>query len=249
MIETDSELSIPPYTLRRSARRRRTMELSIHPTLGLIVAAPARAPRQEIEAFVHRKERWIRRALEDARARAQQLQRSFISGESLPYLGGTLELLVLETQNGTRPHVERAEDRLCVELPQTASDGERRATVIAVIERWYKDRAQEVLSERVRHFAPLASASPAGLAVRDQKTRWGSCGKHGTLYFSWRLMLAPMPVLDYLVVHELCHLRQRGHGRRFWRSVAAVLPDFEEREAMLRRDGWRYRLSSPVQAR
>ncbi len=232
----------PSYTLRRSSRRRRTIELSIHATLGLVVAAPARATQHEIDAFVRRKERWIRRALKEAHTRTLHHQRRFVSGESLPYLGGTLELIVLEAQDGTRSHVERAGDRLRVELPQTASASGRRAAAIAVIERWYKDRAQEVLSERVRHFAPLAGVTPTGLVVRDQKTRWGSCGKHGTLYFNWRLMLAPMAVLDYLVVHELCHLRQRGHGRRFWRLVASAMPDFEEREAMLRRDGWRYRL-------
>ncbi len=246
MIETDRELFVPSYTLRRSSRRRRTIELSIHPTMGLVVAAPVRATQREIETFVRRKAHWIRRAIDDARTRKQQLERRFVTGEPLPYLDSTLELVVLEARNGTRPHVERASDRLHVELPHTPGDEERRAAAIAVIERWYRERAQEVLSERVRHFAALASVSPTGVVVKDQKTRWGSCGKHGTLYFNWRLMLASMAVLDYLVVHELCHLRQRGHGRRFWRLVAAVLPDFEEREAMLRRDGWRYRLSSPV---
>jgi predicted metal-dependent hydrolase len=160
-----------------------------------------------------------------------------VSGDALPYLDATLALAIGEAQNGSI--VERRGGLLYVRVPAGARAAERQA----VIEAWYKEQAQSVFLERVEHFAPIAAVTPGGVAVRSQKARWGSCGRHGTLYFNWRLLLAPQAVLDYLVVHELCHLRQRGHGPRFWRLVERVLPDFEKREATLRRDGWRYRLS------
>jgi predicted metal-dependent hydrolase len=229
------------YTLRRSRRRRRTVELSVDPALGLIVAAPSRTPVSEIDAFVRRKARWVHRALEDARERERHLCRDFTTGEPLPYLGGAFTLNVVEAG----PADERAVlvgACLEVSLPASLSGEERRSATIKALEAWYKAQARARLSERVQFFAPRIGVRSRDVRVRDQKTRWGSRGKDGTLYFSWRLIMARPTVVDYLVVHELCHLRQPGHGRSFWALVAGVLPDYQWRRAELRRDGWRYRL-------
>lgn len=230
------------YTLRRSRRRRRTMQLSLGPEGGLIVAAPMRTSHREVEAFVQQKARWVRRALREAREREEFLRRDFITGESIPYLGQALQLCLVDAGVGQRT-VERHGARLEVRLPAAVTEGRRRAVIIESLAAWYKADAQAVFPERVRHFAPRIGVEPKGLRVRDQKTRWGSCGKDGTLYLSWRLVMAPLPIVDYLVVHELCHLRRKGHGPAFWALVARVLPDYQERRAELRRDGWRYRLS------
>ena len=229
------------YTLRRSRRRRRTVELSIDPSLGLIVAAPARTPLSEIDAFVRRKARWVQRALQDARRREHHLRRDFTSGESLPYLGQALRLSVIETE-AAGPRAALVGVCLEVALPTSMSSEERRAATIEALEAWCMAQARTTFLERVQFFALLIGVRPKDVRVRDQKTRWGSCGKDGTLYFSWRLIMAPPSVVDYLVVHELCHLRQPGHGRAFWAQVVGVLPDFQQRRAELRRDGWRYRL-------
>ncbi|MDO8611981.1 MAG: SprT family zinc-dependent metalloprotease [Dehalococcoidia bacterium] len=230
------------YTLRRSRRRRRTVELSIDPALGLIVAAPAKTPLSEIDGFLRRKARWIRKALENEREREQHLRRDLTSGEFLPYLGRAFTLSLVEAE----PAGERAVlVRTCLEVSLAAgsSGEERRSATIEALEAWYKAQARATFLERVQCFVPLVGARAKDVRVRDQKTRWGSCGKDGTLYFSWQLIMAPPSVVDYLVVHELCHLRQPGHGHAFWALVAGVLPDYQQQRAALRRDGWRYRLS------
>jgi len=140
-----------------------------------------------------------------------------------------------------RSRVELAGTWLSVRLP-TGDASEQRAAIVNAIEGWYRERAEAIFSERVGIFAPLIDVRPKKIVVRGQKTRWGSCGKDGTLYLNWHLVMAPLPVLDYLVVHELCHLRQPGHGRRFWSLVGGVLADYRARRAELRKDGWRYRL-------
>ena len=241
MAQSEPTALVPAYTLRRSTRRRRTIEISIDPAAGVIVAAPARAAQHEIDAFVRRKARWISKALDDAHRRRAHVQRQFVTGEPLPYLDETLRLVVVEGE-GARPRGRRTGDALIVSVAPGDARG-RREAIVRALEGWYRARAREVLSRRVAHFAPVVRVSPSGVRVKSQKTRWGSCGKNGRLHFNWHLMLAPARVLDYLVVHELCHLRERGHGRRFWGLVGEGLPGYAECEAELRRDGWSYRLS------
>jgi predicted metal-dependent hydrolase len=227
------------YTLTRSARRRRTIEISIDASGGVCVAVPVRTPAHEIDAFVRKKQRWIAKAVDAMRSAGRHSERQFVTGEALPYLGETLRLRVVE--DGAAG-VRRVEGRLDVRVDARQNESERRAAVRQRVEGWYKSQAEVVLRERVRLFAPLAGAVPARVLVKTQKSRWGSCGKDGALRLNWALIMAPLPVIDYLVVHELCHLRQAGHGRRFWRLVAKVLPDYVSRRAELRREGGTYRL-------
>ena len=219
------------------------MELSIDAAGRLCVAAPVRTPGHEIDAFVRSKARWIARALRDTHQRERSLRRSFTTGERLLYLGREVYLRVVETDAGHLASVRLIADSLEAGVPAGMCEDERRATVLEALEGWFMSQAGATLGERVRALAPLVAVQPGQVRVRKQKSRWGSCGKDGTLYFNWAIVMAPPPVLDYLVVHELSHLRRRGHGVAFWKVVERALPDFEARRAQLRRDGWRYRLA------
>lgn len=230
------------YRLTRSRRRRRTIEISVDAAGLLSVAVPMRTTTAEIDAFLRQKRAWIRKRLEEQRNGAGRLpERSFSTGESLPYLGQTLLLHVVEAGDAARASVRMAGGRLDVHVLTGLRDDERRSAIRRGIERWYMARARDTFSERVAHFA-LHIAHPTRVIVKTQKTRWGSCGKDGALRFNWCLVMAPLPVIDYIVVHELCHLRRQGHGKPFWQLVANVLPDYQLRRAELRRDGWSYRL-------
>jgi hypothetical protein len=106
-----------------------------------------------------------------------------------------------------------------------------------ILETSYRERAREVFLRRVQALAELLQVHPKRVQVRDQKTRWGACTGRGTLTFSWRLILAPPAVLDYVVVHELCHLRHANHSRRFWDLVAQACPQYAAHRAWLRENG------------
>ena len=96
-----------------------------------------------------------------------------------------------------------------------------------------------MLAQRTAYFARQVGVTYGRITVRDQKTRWGSCSQTGNLNFNFRLILAPSEVLDYVVVHELCHRRQMNHSAQFWQEVAQVLPDYRKRKAWLTENGWR----------
>ena len=109
----------------------------------------------------------------------------------------------------------------------------------AAQEKELRERAKSVLAQRTAYFARQIGVTYGRITVRDQKTRWGSCSQTGNLNFNFRLILAPLEVLDYVVVHELCHRRQMNHSAQFWQEVAQVLPDYRERKAWLTENGWR----------
>lgn len=106
-------------------------------------------------------------------------------------------------------------------------------------EKELRERAKSVLAQRTAYFARQVGVTYGRITVRDQKTRWGSCSQTGNLNFNFRLILAPSEVLDYVVVHELCHRRQMNHSAQFWQEVAQVLPDYRKRKAWLTENGWR----------
>ena len=109
----------------------------------------------------------------------------------------------------------------------------------ALQEKELRERAKSVFAERVAYFARQIDVTYGKITVRDQKTRWGSCSQAGNLNFNFRLILAPPEVLDYVVVHELCHRKQMNHSAQFWQEVAQVLPDYRKRKAWLAENGWR----------
>ena len=114
--------------------------------------------------------------------------------------------------------------------------------VVAALERWYRAEARAVLERRVAHYGERMAATPFAVLVRSQKHLWGSCSSDGVLRFNWRLVMAPSKMVDYVVVHEFCHLRHPHHQKPFWDAVGAIIPDYRERRAALRKEGDNYRL-------
>ena len=110
---------------------------------------------------------------------------------------------------------------------------------LQALENRYRNAAREVFTNRVAYYHRFTGGHYTSITIRDQKTRWGSCSQTGNLNFNFRLILAPLEVLDYVVVHELCHRRQMNHSTQFWQEVAQVLPDYRKRKAWLTENGWR----------
>ncbi len=218
------------YIVVRSARRRRTFALTVERDGTVRVAAPMRARAEEIRRFVERHRRWIASRLAARPPDRAPLQ--FASGECIPYLGRPLRLLV-EPGAATRPLVARREGALFVIEPASLGGDERRRMLSAAIERWYRAEAATRLSSHVARWGVVMGVEPRAVRVRDQRRRWGSCGADGTLRFNWRLVMAPADVIDYVVVHELAHLRVLDHSPAFWEEVGRILPDYRALRAKL----------------
>jgi hypothetical protein len=185
------------------------------------VILPRRAPEREAAAAIRELRPWIeRRVAELERARAAVTAR----GLTVPYLGQTLRLVVQPGR--TRTH-RRGQELL-------VPDG---AAQLPALERFYRRAAHEEIAERLDLACAQAGSSYSRLSIRGQRTRWASCSRTGAMSFNWRLLLAPEPVLDYVVWHEVCHLEVMDHSPRFWNLLASRCPGYREQVRWLRRNG------------
>ncbi len=223
------ELANATYPFRiRASTRRRTLALELRPDGALTVATPAACPLAVIREFVASQRSWIDRQ----RARLASLpavRPALAHGTPLPFLGAVLTLH-LHTTAGRRTECRRDGDTLIVQTGHPA--GLQRA-----VEGWYRRAAETHFQERLAHFGERIGCAPKRLTVRAARTRWGSCSARGTISLNWRLMQAPPALVDYVVVHELCHLRVPNHSPRFWAEVARILPHWRELRAALHAPG------------
>lgn len=224
------------YEVRRSRRRKKTLQITLDAS-GIVVATPLRTPASEVQAFVRQRAAWILRHAADAMRVA--VPRTLTTGETVPYLGREARLCI-SSESVDEPAVQFNPWRFDVTLPiATPADGHTEVIRDALIE-WYRLRAGAVLRERVdMWWARLGDDRPTAprVLIRDQLRRWGSCTTSGTIRLNWRLVMAAPALIDYVVVHELAHLRAMNHSSAFWAHVAAVIPDYRERRARLREVG------------
>jgi len=198
------------------------VRVSVDAQLGVEVVLPRRSPASAAAAAVDELAPWIERRLAETRAvRAVLAAR----GDTVPYLGTAL---TLRPEPG-RTRVHRRGDVLLV---PAHGDGAGPA-----IERWFRRAARAEIAPRLDAAAAALGVGYSALTVRNQRTRWGSCSAAGAMSFNWRLLLAPEPVLDYVVWHEACHLRVPNHSPSFWSLVREHCPDYQDHRRWLWRSG------------
>lgn len=218
------------YEIVRSARRRKTIEISLDGR-GVRVAAPLRTSPGEIEEFVRRRVPWI---LKQQHARAQRAAPpAFEDGETLPFAGRALPLLV-RAWSGHDVAVTLDLFNLHIAVPAALAGARRRQAIEGAMLAWYRERAEQALAASATRWAQVVQRWPRRVLVRDQRRRWGSCGPDGTLRLNWRLVMLDPELMDYVVVHELTHLLVPHHGPAFWRALERVLPDHAERRRRMR---------------
>ncbi len=214
------------YELTRS--RRRTIGFAIDDR-GLRVTAPRWVPLLEIERALQQKADWILRKLLEWRthsARREQMAVRWQDGAPLRLLGETLTLTIDPHARG----VARDGDRLRVALPPNAGAAQLQDRVQA----WLQERAREVFAQRIPLFAQRLGRAPSRWALSSARTRWGSCTPDGAVRLNWRLVQFPLEIVDYVIAHELAHLRELNHGPRFWSTVGELFPDYDRARAWLR---------------
>ncbi len=223
------------YQVRRSERRKKTVQITVNGT-AVQVTAPLTTSNSELQAIVRKRAAWILNHATDAALEA--VPKLFISGETLPYLGRNVKLIV-EPADVHAPQVRFDHWRFRVSIPDGFEEGDRFQHVRRAVVDWYRGRADERLRSGVqRWWSRLGNGSDEPrILIRDQRQRWGSCAPDGTLRFNWRVMMLEPSLVEYVVVHELVHLSVNNHSDDFWRLVAFVLPDMEHRRRRLREVG------------
>ena len=236
------------YEFRRG--KRRTIGFSVGPD-GLRVSAPKWVPLYEIDKAVLEKSAWILKKLQETRERHQRLESARIEwkdGTTLPFLGEQI-IVVLDPRHafgGVGAELKSGTDTgntstlpgvthlmLHVGLPHTATPDQIKDAVQA----WLMRQAKRIFTERLNHFAPTLHVQWRKLSLSSAGTCWGSASADGSIRLNWRLIHFKQPVIDYVVVHELSHLRVMDHSPRFWDTVRAVVPDYAQLRGQLKDEG------------
>jgi predicted metal-dependent hydrolase len=213
--------NIPVEKIIRS--RRRTISLEVTPAATVIVRAPLRTSDAHIEEMIRLKVLWIRRKLDEMKRRPPSPDHEYAEGELFLFLGRSYPLHFVDGENMV---IERS-DKLYVSralLPRIRNH----------LKCWYTEEARKELHSRCMWYALQTGYKPASIRITDARKRWGSCTSTGGLNFSWRLIQAPPEIVDYVVVHELVHLSQPDHSKKFWEKVKKIMPDYERRRKWLR---------------
>ena len=208
---------------------------------GLTVSAPRWVPLAEVETALREKSRWILRKLQEQQDRARRLAQARVvwaDGTILPFLGESVILVldpretgaVLRTSEQTLPGVARM--TLHVGLPQNAAPEQLREAV----QSWLQRQARRIFEERCELFAQRLDVQVRRVSLSSAQTRWGSASADGTIRLNWRLIHFALPIIDYVVAHELAHLRVMDHSPRFWEVVESLVPDYKQRRDALKDD-------------
>lgn len=223
------------YEVTRSPRRKKTVEITVDGSAGVLVAAPLDLSPPDVQAIVRKRAPWIVRKASDGMLQA--FPRRFCSGESLPYLGRQVRMIVQEDKEIHRAEVRFRHWSFHVSTPPDLQDDLRRREIRKQLTAWYRERAACRLPDRVRYWTPLVGSKPSAVLIRNQKNRWASCAPDGTLRFNWRTVMVAPVLIDYIVAHELIHLDIRNHSPVFWQRLALVMPDYAERRQRLKEVG------------
>ena len=222
------------YEVRRSARRKKTVQITADGG-GVHVAAPSATPGSELRAIVRKRAPWI--LGHASGALLQAAPKRFVSGETLPYLGRNIRVVV-ESADVRSPQVRFDHWRFRVTVPQSLDDSERYTGIRRAIVKWYRARAAERLPAGVDRWWPrLGRGENPRVLIRDQRLRWGSCASDGSLRFNWRTMMLEPSLIEYIIVHELVHLQIDRHSPDFWGLVYGAMPDARHRRQRLREVG------------
>jgi predicted metal-dependent hydrolase len=227
----DGEKNEVNYEVVRS--KRSTADIIIERDGSVLVRAPEWADDQLIESIVRSKHFWIFQSLAEWKdVNATRVLREYKNGEGFLYLGRAYRLLLVQHQ---REPLQLTGDRFTL-LRALVEHGEIQVAKDA-FRNFYISRGFDIIRTRVDYFAPKVDVTPASVDVRELGNRWASCSPSGALAFHWKCMMAPLTILDYIVVHELCHFTYRDHTDAFWNEVDKLISDYRERKEWLRKNG------------
>jgi predicted metal-dependent hydrolase len=195
------------------------------------VVVPMELSQDRICTILSDRNQWIKNKIILHREAMPVSPKEYVSGESFSYLGRNYRLKV---NRGHFKPVKLVQGRLVVTVLQGA---DQQHMVRNALVRWYMHLAEQKLQEKVARYADIVGVDPAGVGIKTFKSRWGSCSSKGKIDFSWKIIMAPNRVVDYVVVHELCHLKFHDHSPRFWNEVGKVIPDYLECREWLRVNG------------
>ncbi len=215
--------------------RRRSISLEVR-NAEVVIRAPKGARQSELEKFAFSKEGWVQAKIIEQQLSIARLPRyNYETGDEFPFLG---EKLYLQVSHGSAGMIQKLGGKLTV-LTSSRSKLPLKAQVKKQIETWYKKEALILLSMKTRELCDRYGLTCNKVTIRETRSKWGHCTALGDIQYNWKIMLAPVSVVDYLVVHEVCHLQHHNHSKAYWELVKRICPEFERERLWLRDEGFR----------
>ena len=223
------------YTVRRS-KRKKTVAINVASPARVVVLSPLYLSPNSIKDIVRKKAGWIIDK-QDYFTELEKLfpDKEFVSGEEVLISGRAYRLKVLEVMNSHPADPHLVGRRIVVSVNRDFKNSDKIKYIKKSLIGWYYSRAEKITRQRARRYEKLLNVSPRELKIKDQKSRWASCSKAGILRFNWRIAMLPISLIDYIIAHELCHLKINNHSPKFWRMVSLVIPDYKERRESLKK--------------
>jgi predicted metal-dependent hydrolase len=217
------------YNLIRSKKRRRTISLHIKEDGRIVIQAPYNTPKWEIDKFIKEKQSWILKKISEKEKRVKEVEKAFLPGEKFPYLGEWYSLEMQEFSN-KEPHLKLSFGKFI--LHKDHREGAKDLFI-----QWYKKEAKEKVFGRINYYSQRLHLFPKAVKITSAKSRWGSCSRDNRLSFSWRIIMASLTVIDYILIHELAHIREKNHSKRYWTYVESIFPDYRKHRLWLKENG------------
>ena len=214
-------------------RKRKNLTIEVEPSGEVKVISPLGVSEDEILNKVKTKANWIvQKQYEVKNININKIKREAVNGESYLYLGRNYSLQIVLDENIKDIDVKLSRGKFVV---NTYTKDEE--IIKAALEKWYREKALKKVKERIKYYEPYFKNKVTNIKVKEQKKRWASCTKNNELLFNWRSVMAPSNILDYIIVHEMCHMNYKNHSKEFWDNVFEILPDYEVRREWLRNNG------------
>lgn len=228
------------YTIKRG-NRKKTLAINVTLASQVIVLAPNNFSREKIKTIVKKKALWILEKQEHFKRLAMLFpEKELVSGEQILLLGRKYRLKIKEENYLSIPKLSGR--RLFIYVHSNLAPEDRKEIIKDTLIKWYFEKSSKIIKQRVNRYSKLLNMFPKKVIIKDQKKRWASCSKDGTLRFNWRISMAPVSIIDYIVVHELCHLKIKNHSSDFWKLLSIAMPDYQNRRNWLKNNTTIFRL-------
>lgn len=219
-------------------RKRKSMEIRVEPQGIITVIAPNGTKQNVILGMVSKKANWILEKLNMFnKIEYKNIEKNYVDNESFLFLGEEYLLAIVEDKLIKRDEIKIYDGKLWIRTSNVEKE-----FLKASLEGWYRKQAAEKIKNRIDYYQKFFSKKPLKIVVKEQKKRWGSCTSKGTLLFNWRDIMAREDVLDYIIVHEMCHLIHMDHSKNFYNMVASIMPDYKLKQEWLKDNGFKMKI-------
>lgn len=231
MSEPCNDLEFDYRVVRSSKRKHACIKVE---NCQVFVVVPKSTHEERIQQLIKQKTRWIKEKLNVQASIPPIKPKEYVSGETFTYLGRNYRLKVI---NRKPEPVKLNKGRFVVQVLVDISEERRTRRIQDKLTLWYKEHALQRLSEKTVRYAGIVGVQPKSVGIKSFKSRWGSCSISGNVQYNWRIIIAPHRIVDYVVVHELCHMIHHNHSDKFWRLVETVLPEYRQDKEWLKLNG------------